>query len=127
MKQKNLPQTQEISQPRRRFFDWISKIASGAALAGVSLGDTHTSHALAAPLSKDTALLLSSLKRQTSARPDCIECTNCMMKGCTYSYEDWCDDPHYPYLLKWELDAGCAPNCQITSYLACVSNCDSPC
>ena len=124
MEQKNSSHVSATSQGRRRFFGWVSKIASGAAVAGVGLGLTDPSHVLAATKGEGT-ILASTFRLLPSKSSNCVDCTNCAVDSC--GFEPHCPSTH-PFYMVWEQDFGCAPHCSANFFNACMTSCHvNPC
>ena len=119
------------SRSRRHFFNWISKVAGGASLAGIGLRITDSTTALAATRTTnhdgEVAILASKSRREQKDIPEgCITCNNCMELECVYNVSRCPSDP-YNYYVLWDITTGCEPNCTDHYYASCATACYNPC
>jgi hypothetical protein len=101
---------------RRKFFSYMKQIATGAAVAGVSLGFLNPKDVFAASSPK-------------SVNPQAIPCDGCQVNSCGFNMACWTASS-YPtyYLMEYTITTGNVPHCSEYNYAICVTNCNyNPC
>jgi hypothetical protein len=101
---------------RRKFFSYMKQIATGASVAGVSLGFLNPKDVFAASSPK-------------SVNPQAIPCDGCQVNSCGFEWGCWLGSTNFTYnLMTYTLTAGDVPNCTSHQYSICVNSCSySPC